>query len=870
VRSIRLIPISFGLEARLVAPAILLLGIVAWLWPIGCGGMMPLGGDVTQFFLGLMAFYRESLQSGRLPVWNDLWGYGFPGLAESQMGVFYPVHVFLYRWLNTETAYVVSLMFHTIWGGLGAYWAARRMKISRLGSALAAFSWTASGFFLIHLAHPWGYTTACWMPWAWGLGWSMVASGVAAKPAYPFLLALVLALQLLPGHFQLAFLTQFGLVLSMVWVAAERFRRRAHPSDDPGRSAGQLSLRGAVMVLLGLAWAFPLAAIQLVPTARLAQLASAKWGFGYLSDFASPPFHLVNYVAPGLFHRSPLWRPLVWDPFHAMPEEHLAYVGLVPAFLACMAAVREWRRDSSVRLLAFLSVITLLLSLGPYVPGFRYLIVLPGFSFFRAPARWSVATALSLALLAGKGFDRWGEWVRPARSLRRLALIAICWVGATVAIIELALACTGKPGWPEVARGFDRVFSALPWKGEPSFERVLAQARRPLPDPRIASGIPQAIVLRKSPDERVFIDQRGRIYVQELGETAVLGLLVLLTALSSEKGWLKPTRAQGALLLLTMLDLWVLGRHRLIDVAPWKPLAEQSPTLASLGKEPRGTRIADRRLRNLPMSAGLAPISAYRTLDLPAPGSLTALAMGPLNDPRIGAEVRSAMRATGTGLRLIDPVENREEQVLGRTKSDLELIDDPVLAACLFEAGWVAEQGAWARQFSIWRPEAPATRAWFVREGTVDQGAFLDDWSGDPRQVLRVIDPAEPLHFEATTPDECTITVEAEARGWVIITQLADPQWSARWANLGRHRTFDDKLRPAFRKANEPGGWQCIEVPAPGRWALRLNYEAREVELGLGISTIAWAGWLIAVVRMSVKYRRRTTVRAENEAEGAT
>ena len=136
------------------------------------------------------------------------------------MGVFYPVHVILYRWLNTETAYVVSLVVHTLWGGLGAYWAARRIEISRTGSALAAFSWTTCGFFMIHLAHPWGYTTGCWMPWAWGLGLSLIGAGTPAKPAYPFLLALVLALQLLPGHFQLAFLTQCGLLLMVVWSAA--------------------------------------------------------------------------------------------------------------------------------------------------------------------------------------------------------------------------------------------------------------------------------------------------------------------------------------------------------------------------------------------------------------------------------------------------------------------------------------------------------------------------------------------------------------------------------------------------------------------------------------------------------------------------
>ena len=96
---------------------------------------MPVGGDVTQFFIGLMGFLGESLRAGRLPVWNDLWGYGFPGLAESQMGVFYPAHVVLYRWLDTETAYVVSLVLHTLWGGLGNILGARRLGISsrRLG-----------------------------------------------------------------------------------------------------------------------------------------------------------------------------------------------------------------------------------------------------------------------------------------------------------------------------------------------------------------------------------------------------------------------------------------------------------------------------------------------------------------------------------------------------------------------------------------------------------------------------------------------------------------------------------------------------------------------------------------------------------------
>ena len=848
-----------GIETRGVGITLLVSGILMWLWPIGTGGAMPSGGDVTQFFLGLMAFYGNSLKEGRLPVWNDLWGYGFPGLAESQMGVFYPAHLILYRWLNTETAYVVSLVTHTLWGGLGAYWASRRIGTSRTGATLAAFCWTTCGFFLVHLAHPWGYTTGCWMPWAWGLGIGLLTADGVAKRSYPILLALVLAIQLLPGHFQLAFITQCGLVLMAACSLIERFRWHGTRGTEPDSSTPPFSLRGALIVLLMIAWAFPLAAVQLVPTARLAQLAGSQREFGYLSDFASPPFHLVNYVAPGLFHRSTLWRPLVWDPFHAMPEEHLTYVGLVPLFVACMTIFREWRRDAKVRMLGILAVGTLVLSMGPYIPGFRYLIMVPGFSFFRAPSRWSVATALALALLAGKGFDRWPEWVLPGRSLRRLAVISICWVAVTLGLIELAVLCTGQPGWPSVSRGFQQVFSALPWKGEPRFATVLAQASRPLADRRVGAGRSQTILAPKPANERIFTAQRSHIYNRELGETLAILILVLVLATASSRGWLAAGSMRHALFFLTFLDLGVLGLHRLVDVAPCKPLVEQSPVLATLAREPRGTRIADRRLRNLPMRLGLAPISAYRTLDLPVAGSLTALALGSLADPRIAPEVQGALRATGSGARLIDPVENRENEMLGGLKGGQKMIDDPVLASVLFDASWVLEQEPWAQRFSIWRPETPVTRAWFVPGLEANEAGIAGESSGDPRQILRLLHDATPLAAESKRPEEWTIVIEAAEPGWAIVTQLADLQWKATCVNPGGGWTAAPEIRPAFRTAREPTGWQCIAVPAPGVWIVNLKYEANDLRVGLMISAIAWGLWLLVTMVNCVQVMRGRT-----------
>ena len=462
------------------------------------------------------------------------------------MGVFYPLHLVLYRGFGTETAYVVSMVFHTLWGGIGTFWAARRLGISSAGSALAAFTWSTCGFFFIHLAHQWGYTTGCWMPWAWGLTWCCLSSRGVFGAVAPFLLSVVLVLQVLPGHFQLAFMTQIGILLILLWAALERWGGRVLGALGATASLPDVRVRGALWVVLAVAGVFPLAAIQLWPTARLAAMTAPR-DFEYLSGFASTPVHMVNFVAPGFFHRSPLWRPVVWDPFHTSPEELLGYVGLVPLFLAGMALLREWRRDAAVRLLAILLIATFVLSLGPYVPGFRFLIRLPGFSFFRAPSRWVLATSLAAALLAGKGFDGWAAWPGPARSLRRFTLAAFFWVVAVVGLFELALVSTASPGWPTLAHGFQRAFDAMPWTGDPSFAAVMAGARGPAQDPRIPAVVNRSVFLQKDANSGSLARERGMIYALELGESA--GLLVVLGIIAwlTERGRIGVARTRWLL-----------------------------------------------------------------------------------------------------------------------------------------------------------------------------------------------------------------------------------------------------------------------------------------------------------------------------------
>ncbi len=817
--------------------------MLGWLWPFGIGGKMPVGGDVTQFFLGLMGFLGESLGHGRLPVWNDLWGYGFPGIGESQMGVYYPPHLLLYGALRVEWAYVASLVLHTLWGALGAWWAARRFGVSPIGSSLAALAFSASGFFVIHMPHPWGYTVGSWMPWAWGLAWSLLNEPRVKLARSIAFLGLALVLQVLPGHFQLAFVTQSGIMLMLCWSVIEPWIVRATVDRNTGslETAGQR--RRAVVILACVLAVFPLAALQLWPTLRLARLAAAQRDFDYLSGFAATPWHLVNYVAPLLFHGSELWRPLVWDPLHTTPEEQLGYVGLVPLFLAILVVWHDVRHDRAVRMLAILAVATLLLSLGPYVPGFRLLIMLPGFSFFRAPARWSLATALALAILAGKGLDRSRSWPRTGRALGALTGLSAVWVALVLGIIELALASATVGAHPWLSDAFERVFQTRPWTGDAGFAAVAAEARKPVGAAKTA---------------RSFAATRTEIYHRELAGTAGLFVAIGLASWWTAAG-ARRRHLPACLLVLSCADLLLLGQHRVVAIGPLRPLASQSPVLAELARALRGTRVIS-GLRNLPMLVRLEPVAAYRTLDLPALEPLTRLAQGSLGDGRSGPATRKALRTAGVGVRVLDPMETAIERNLARAEgvaAEPETIDDPALAGWLFGPRWAAKRGPWSSRFRVLRPEPEPHRAWLLPLTAVSRPDMLDHWSGDLGPLLDLFDKALPLAAEAGDPGVLELAVDAEAPGWILITQLADPQWQARWRDRDGQGEFPADIVPSFRMGKGDGGWQRVRIPGPGRWSLHLRYVADDVAEGLAISAFAWLAGGLILAAVAIRERRK-------------
>lgn len=806
--------------------------LAAWLWPIGVGGRMPVGGDVTQFSIGLMAFLHESLQAGRLPLWNDLWGYGFPGLAESQMGVYYPPHLLLYGLLPTEAAYTASLVLHTLWAGLGTAWAARRFGASTPAAVLAAFAWAASGFFVIHLPHQWGYTVGSWMPWAVGLAWPL-ARGVGT-PREALTLSVILAVQTLPGHFQIAFITQGIVLILALWGLFARLQ---------GTKKALLGTSGLVLAVS----AVPLlAAAQLVPTYRLAELAEGDRTFEYLSGFAASPLHLISYVAPMLFHGSPLWRPVAWDPFHTSPEEHLAYIGLAPLFLAIGAIARGIRRDPTTQALTLVVVVTLLLSLGPYVPGFRWLIQIPGFSFFRAPARWAIATQLALALLAARGFDAVVSvtWMRARRGLVVGGLVAGSVIAALVGLVELALWSRSQPIEHPAAAGVEIAASVLPWRDEPSFRSVLDQAARPPSTPIVVNAL---IRRGQDPARARLTTDRIAIYREELAPTAVtlaaLGLAGLV--LGHRPVWLG-----AALLVIAVGDLLSLNHQlRPVETGPIRSLTDQSPVLGALAEHPKGTRVVS-DLGNLPILAGAAALPAYRTLDRPALPALTAWATDlPRSNELTG--VLNPLEAAGVGVRVFPQRDVDAWTRLGRTmdwddRPPIE-IHDPTLTRWVYGDRGTAFLGPSSESYLLWRPNPSPTRSWFLPMQNVAAEARLLATGDDPLGVLQQLVNARPLPWKSSEPGQVEVECQAAGPGFVLLSQLDDPEWTAVWVGADG-RELPAPLVRLF--GGESGaGWQGAEVPGPGRWTLRMTYESRSASLGLVVSALAWVAWTLVYRR---------------------
>ena len=455
-----------------------------WL-PIAVGPILLFGTDLIRgraLFWGapLLQFTpwhtaaREIAFSGHLPLWNPWLGMGAPLLANYQSALLYPPNWIL---LVTDVAWGQTLLvlLHLIWAGFGMALLARSLGLGTFAQAVSGIAYAMSGYLVARSGFLSINAAAAWLPWilaaAEGLvrnlgprsvaphGWVRIPGARSVA-----LLGLMLGLQWLAGHAQIAWYT---LILLVAWVI---YRARFNSS----------SIRSAFLALAAAgALAFAIAAAQLIPTLEYASVSNRAGDLDpeFAFTYSFWPWRALGLFAPDLFGNpgtSDYWG-------YGNFWEDAIYVGMLPLLLA-VGALATKRVGRIKWFLLGVASIAFLLGLGSNTPIFKVLFeYVPTFSSFQAPTRWNLLLVASLSLLAGFGAEHWKVaerkklyWLRLGTSgaiailvmatlinlletdieptFTRAIAVSGFWLAAC-GILALLVSAPGRQGWSAAALG---------------------------------------------------------------------------------------------------------------------------------------------------------------------------------------------------------------------------------------------------------------------------------------------------------------------------------------------------------------------------------------------------------------------------------
>ncbi len=311
-----------------------------------------------------------------------------------------------------------TIVFHVWFAAVGTFLFVRRgLARPATAATLAAVVFAFGGQLISKEQFPNMLQAASYLPWAlW-----MTRRLVTRRRVRDALgLGLVLGLQLLAAHAQMAMLT---LYLSAAYGVRLLLARRPE-----ARALWRL----AGMTLLAAAAAAGLAAGQLLPTAELYRDAlRQRLSFSVVDRFYLPGNQLGNFVLPAL-HGHPLAgdytaRGNFW--------ETCCFVGAIALTLALVGVVAAFRRTDGDdgRFWSGAALVGLLMACGGQTwrgtraAGGLYWMayhILPGFRSFHDPARCLLWCCFALAILAASGLASLGGPRRPwLRSLPCHALL---------------------------------------------------------------------------------------------------------------------------------------------------------------------------------------------------------------------------------------------------------------------------------------------------------------------------------------------------------------------------------------------------------------------------------------------------------------
>lgn len=397
--------IQISFKQELFPVLLIILIVLLYFLPLFFGNIIYAGdppsiSDATEVNLALKFILFKDMRQSALPLWEDSISSGYPLLAESQIGFFYPFHL-IFKWLPFLTAFNLQFFIHWILGAIFFYFYCRLIRLSRPASLLAAFSFIFSGYFVGHSKHLNLVEASIWLPLFLlliELFWR------SRKRIFLLLLAPILTLQFLAGHAQIVY---YSIAFIILYFLGRLFYITQQQSSISFKERLSIATVFASSLFLGLG----MSTMVILPTYELTNF---SWRVGGLSHqaYLSVSYHLKNLiywffpffygnVAKGTYTLNAKQAGLPW--------ETMSYIGLLP-FLLALSAIhkiiihKKFRSMAFFWLLIFFSSLLFILSLNSQL-GYIFWYLVPGLSFFRAHARLILISIMAAAVLSAFGFD---------------------------------------------------------------------------------------------------------------------------------------------------------------------------------------------------------------------------------------------------------------------------------------------------------------------------------------------------------------------------------------------------------------------------------------------------------------------------------
>lgn len=369
------------------------------------------GYDILVYHYYARAFTRGSMLKGLLPKWNPYEYAGMPFTADPGNCVFYPLNKF-FLVMPISSAIGLNMALHVFIAGTGMLLLARALGLRQSAGVIAAAAFMFSGYFIDRIAAGHEILVMCsaYVPWIF-LCYEKASQ--TARPSWALLGGIAAGLQVLTGASQPVLYT--AIFLFVYVVVRSLHRERGSRLSVMIRDFGYLVVIGAVGV--------GLSAIQLIPSVELVlHSVRAQTSIEFVGSYSFPPRNLIHFLLPYVNVGRAVSN---W--------EFSCYMGILPLALALAALVPF--RGGERRAFAAVGIVALLIMLGIYTPAFPFLLrVIPGLKLFRIHARAEIGLILSLAVLAGMGWQQIFE-AEPEHSRGvRKRLVIVCGLFAAVAL----------------------------------------------------------------------------------------------------------------------------------------------------------------------------------------------------------------------------------------------------------------------------------------------------------------------------------------------------------------------------------------------------------------------------------------------------